>query len=284
MGLKRTARKSIDSLVMLFKKKQIVAIPTPVADGDLLKGKVALITGGSGGIGYEIAKEMLRNGCRVIIAGTNEQKLERMSNDLHTPNVKYIVIIVIDVTEIQSLKDKVDLAKSMFESGRIDILANSAGVLTNKEFFDIDEDEYNKIMDINVKGCFFMSQIVAEYMISKNIKGHILNVSSSSALRPAWSPYQISKWAIRGFTLGLADTLLPHGITVNAIAPGPTTGPMAGITEKDNIYNPNTPIGRFAIPAEIARLAVFMVSDMGNMIVGDTFYMTGGSGTISYKL
>ena len=282
MGFKRKVKNGINSFIMLFKKKHIIAIPTPVTDGDLLKGKVALITGGSGGIGYAIAKEMIRNGCCVIIAGTNEQKLERMANDLNNPNnVRYIVI---DVTDIKSLKEKVSLASSLFENGKIDILVNSAGVLTHNNFFDIDENEYNKIMDINVKGCFFMSQVVAEYMVSHNIKGHILNISSSSALRPAWTPYQISKWAIRGFTLGLADTLLPHGIIVNAIAPGPTTGPMAGITETDNIYNPNTPIGRFAIPSEIARLAVFMVSDMGNMIIGDTFYITGGSGTISYKI
>lgn len=280
--LKRKIKNAIDWLIMSFKKEKIVAVPTPIRDGELLKGKTALITGGSGGIGCAIAKELLKNGCRVIIAGTSNEKLKMVAEKLG--NNDLIGCIVIDVTDVQSLDKKIDQAASMFPDGQIDILINSAGVLTHNNFFNISEDEYNKIMDINIKGSFFMSQKVANYMIKNEIHGHILNVSSSSALRPAWTPYQISKWAIRGFTLGLADSLLPYGIIVNAIAPGPTTGPMAGITDSDNLYNPNTPIGRFAITSEIAQLAVFMVSDMGNMIVGDTFYMTGGCGTISYKL
>ena len=127
-----------------------------------------------------------------------------------------------------------------------------------------------------------MCQAVGKYMIENKIRGHILNVSSSSALRPAWTPYQMSKWAIRGFTMGLADTLLPYGIIVNAIAPGQVATSMLGKNETDSIDNRSTPIGRYAEPDEIANLATFMVSNMGEMIVGDTFYITGGSGTISY--
>lgn len=108
-------------------------------------------------------------------------------------------------------------------------------------------------------------------------------MTSSSALRPAWTPYQMSKWAVRGLTLGLADALLPHGIVVNAIAPGPVATPMLGKCEGDSIENPQGPCGRYAMPSEIANLAVFMVSGMGDLIVGDTFYMTGGSGTIDLK-
>lgn len=118
-------------------------------------------------------------------------------------------------------------------------------------------------------------------MLNKGIKGHILNVTSSSALRPAWTPYQMSKWAVKGLTLGLADMMIPHGIVVNAIAPGPTATPMLGKEAGDNIYEPYTPSRRYAMPEELASLAVFMVSGAGDMIVGDTFYMTGGSGTIT---
>ena len=126
-----------------------------------------------------------------------------------------------------------------------------------------------------------MCQAMGKYMIDHKLKGHILNVSSASALRPAWTPYEISKWGVRGFTKGLADTMLPYGIIVNAIAPGPVATPMLGVQEGDSIYNGVNPSGRYAMPSEIAALAVFMVSDFGNLIVGDTFYMTGGSGTIS---
>ena len=82
--------------------------------------------------------------------------------------------------------------------------------------------------------------------------------------------------------MGLADTLLPHGIIVNAIAPGPTATPMLGKNKDESLYLGQCPAGRYAHPTEIASLAVFMVSDLGNLIVGDTFYITGGSGTISY--
>lgn len=188
---------------------------------------------------------------------------------------------MIDVRDVNSMPEKVCAAASLFSENRIDILVNSAGVVAHSDFMHMGEDEYEKIMDINAKGTFFMSQAVSQFMIEKNIKGHILNVTSSSALRPAWTPYQMSKWAVRGLTLGMADVLLPHGIIVNAIAPGPTATPMLRKNEGDSIYNASNPSGRYAMPSEIASLAVFMVSDMGDMIVGDTFYMTGGSGTIS---
>ena len=193
-------------------------------------------------------------------------------------NLSYIVI---DVKDVKSMPEKVRTAAAMFPENRIDILVNSAGVLNCSDFLDMPESEYDSIMDINAKGTFFMSQAVARFMIENRIKGHILNVTSSSALRPAWTPYQMSKWAVRGLTLGMAERLLPYGIVVNAIAPGPTATPMLDKNAVDSIYNAGCPAGRFAMPSEIAALATFMVSGMGDMIVGDTFYITGGSGTIT---
>lgn len=185
--------------------------------------------------------------------------------------------------DVKSIPDKVRSATAMFPENRVDILVNSAGLVAHADFAHMTEEEYDGIMDVNAKGTYFMSQAVSQLMIEKKTKGHILNVTSSSALRPAWTPYQMSKWAVRGLTLGLADLLLPYGIIVNAIAPGPVATPMLGKTEGDSIENPEGPCGRFAMPSEIASLAVFMVSDLGNLIVGDTYYMTGGSGTISMK-
>lgn len=288
MRVKSTIKKCISSainvfrsFVMVFKEEKKIAYPVPVNTTELLKGKVALITGGSGGIGMAIAESFLKNGCKVIIAGTNEDKLKTCCEKLNTEDSKYIVLNILDVDVMPTI---IRSAAELFEENRIDILVNSAGILNSSNFFRTTEDEYDKLMDINVKGTYFMCQAMGQYMIEHHIQGHILNVSSSSALRPAWTPYQISKWSIRGFTLGLADTLLPYGIIVNAIAPGPVATPMLGKSEGDNIYNPSCPIGRYALPEEIANLATFMVSDMGQMIVGDTFYMTGGSGTISYQL
>ena len=264
--------------IMLIKEERKIPIPVPINAPELLKGKVALITGGSGGIGFAMAESFIKSGAKVIIAGTKEEKLRSCCEKLGGANLAYMVI---DVNDVESFSGAVETASLLFPENRIDILVNSAGVANQSDFLDMSEQEYDRIMDINAKGTFFMSQAVAKHMIEKQIKGHILNVSSSSALRPAWTPYQMSKWAVKGFTLGAADKLLPYGIVVNAIAPGPTATPMLGKNEGDNIFHPTIPAGRYAVPSEIAVLATFMVSDMGDMIVGDTFYMTGGSGTIT---
>ena len=274
----KTVKKLIRNMIMIFKEEKKIPIPDPINAPELLKGKVALITGGSGGIGLAMAESFLKSGAKVIIAGTNEEKLRSCCEKIGRGNLSYIVI---DVKDVQTMPEKVKIAAAMFPENRIDILVNSAGVTSHSDFLDMSEQEYDSIMDINAKGTFFMSQVVAKYMIENLIKGHILNVTSSSALRPAWTPYHMSKWAVRGFTLGAADRLLPYGIVVNAIAPGPTATPMLGKKDGDNIYLPTTPTKRYAMPSEIAALATFMVSEMGDMIVGDTFYMTGGSGTIT---
>ena len=275
MGIKS----KIKNTIRLLKAKEMVPVYQPIDGQHLLEGKTALITGGSGGIGFAIAKAFLQQGCEVIIAGTSDKKLSQYCEKLSGGGkVHYLVI---DVTDVDSMPEKVRLAVDMSHTGRIDILINSAGLVSHSDFYHMTEKEYDAIMDVNAKGTYFMSQAVGKYMIEKKIKGHILNVTSSSALRPAWTPYQMSKWAVRGLTLGLADALLPYGIVVNAIAPGPVATPMLGKFEGDSICNETSPSGRYAMPEEIAQLAVFMASDMGNLIVGDTFYITGGSGTIT---
>lgn len=277
--MKKKIKNIIRGILKLFKEKEMYPIPKLMNRDKILEGKVALITGGSGGIGFAIAKSFVESGCKVIITGTNEKKLKENCKKLGGVNSKYMVW---NILETKNIPNKLEEALEKFEEKRIDILVNSAGIVAKHSFREITEKEYDTIMDTNTKGTFFMSQAVGEYMIKNKIKGHILNVTSSSALRPAWTPYQMSKWAVRGFTLGLADVLLPYGIVVNAIAPGPVATPMLDKKEGESIYNESSPSGRYAVPSEIAELAVFMVSDLGNLIVGDTFYITGGSGTISY--
>lgn len=277
MGVKTKIKNAVHTLIQMSKEEKIQPIIVPVEKEKLLNGKVALITGGTSGIGLAIAQAFQNAGAKVIIAGTNQVKLEAALEKMGG-GVKGLLI---DVRDTEHLPDKVKEAEALFEENKIDILVNSAGVVVKHDFWGIDEKEYDGIMDTNAKGTFFMSQAVGKAMIEKQVKGHILNVTSSSALRPAWTPYQMSKWAVRGLTLGLADTLLPYGIVVNAIAPGPTATPMLGKTEGSSISEPNNPSKRYAMPEEIASMAVYMVSDAGRMIVGDTVYMTGGSGTIT---
>lgn len=271
-------KKIIRSAVKLMKAKEMVPIPTPINTTDLLKEKVILITGGSGGIGSAMAETFIRNGAKVIIAGRDKNKLEKVKDKLENEKLQSIII---NVKDVDSLPYKIKEAADIF--GKIDVLVNAAGLVAHHKFLEMTEEEYDSIMNVNAKGTYFMSQAVAKYMIENHIKGHILNVTSSSALRPAWTPYQMSKWAVRGFTLGAADYLLPYGIIVNAIAPGPVATSMLGVHEGDSIYMENQPSGRFAMPSEIADLAVMLISDMGNLVVGDTLYATGGSGNLSYK-
>lgn len=289
MGIVSGIKKVIRSIWMMLQEEKKIPIPVQVNTTNLLNGKIALITGGSGGIGKAIADSFLKNGAKVIIAGTSEKKLNETIEYLLRGGVSnscssYIKSIVFNVLNIDLIPNVIQQAAALFDEGRIDILVNAAGVINRSDFWGMSETEYDSIMDINMKGTFFMCQAMGKFMIENKIKGHILNLSSAAALRPAWTPYQISKWGVKGFTLGLADTLLPYGIIVNAIAPGPVATKMLGKCSGDSIHNNSCPCGRYAEPEEIANLATFMVSSMGDLIVGDTFYITGGSGTISYKL
>ena len=262
----------------LLRTKKIMPIVTPIDKEKMLDGKVALITGGSSGIGLAIAEAFLRSGCRVIIAGTKQEKLESIKSNENNNN---LATVLINVTDVKTLPDKVEEAVSLY--GKVDILVNSAGTHHTHEFEEIAEEEYDKIMDTNVKGTFFMCQAIISYMKKNKIHGHILNVSSSSALRTAEGPYHMSKWAIEGLTKGLAKRCYKDGIIVNAIAPGQTATPMLDVNKNEDISNTYAFAGRYIMPEEIATLATLMVSPMGDMIVGDTFYMTGGSGVVTFE-
>ena len=267
---------NIKKIIKFFKTKEQYPVPKLINSNKLLENKVALITGGSSGIGFAIAKDFIENGAKVIIVGRNRDKINQAVKILGNKAKG----LVFDITNVKEIPRNLMQAVNLFEEKRIDILVNSAGIGAKNSFLTVTEDEYDAIMDTNIKATFFMNQVVCNYMINNKIHGHILNVSSSSAMRPAWTPYEMSKWSVRGFTLGAADLLAPYGIIVNAIAPGPTVTPMLRMNENDSIYNDSTCIKRSAMPNEIASLATYMCSEMGNMIVGDTFYITGGAGNI----
>lgn len=269
----------IGKALRLFRSKRVVKVPSVIRSEAMLEGKTVFITGGSGGIGTAIAEKLLSVGANVIISGTNEEKLKSCVNRINDPNEKlrYIALNLNDVTTFEA---KLEEAGRLFDAP-ICILINSAGLIGKHSFLETTEEEFDRVFDVNVKGAYFMCQTFAKYFIKNHIEGKILNISSSSALRPAWGPYQMSKWAIRGFTVGLADVLLPHNIVVNAIAPGPTATSMLGKKDEEDLSLPSSPIGRYTTPEEIAELALVLVSDLGNIVVGDTLYATGGSGVIS---
>lgn len=278
MNLKAKIKKLLLQIADIFRKKEITYLTIKhVKPTNLLENRVALITGGGSGIGKAIAKSFAESGAIVIIAGRKEEKLIKAKKEIFGGNV---YILQIDTTDTSSIPNKIKEAEQLLGGRNIDILINNAGV-SGGEISTTNEIEFDKIINTNIKGTFFMSKYFGEYMRDRGIKGNILNIASSSSLRPATSAYNISKWGIRGFTIGLARLLAPHGITVNGIAPGPTATPMMMKNNEKNMAKPNSLIKRWILPEEIANMAVFLVSDMGKSIVGDIVYMTGGAGNVS---
>ena len=270
-------KKVIKKIVALAKKKEIVAIPHVVSNEELLKDRVAFISGGSGGIGFAIAKDLLESGCKVIVAGTNQKKISSLLSGLDEKLKSRAKEFIIDVTDISNFDSVVSNAASIF--GKIDIFVNSAGTHTqNVDFWNMTSEEYDRILDINLKSAFFLCQAFGKYMKDNNIKGHMLLISSSRGSEPAWSPYGISKWGTDGMVKGLAKIMIPYGIVVNGIAPGPTATSLLGIKDGDSLYTTQNSVGRLADSSEISAYAKLMVSDLGNMVVGEILHISGGRG------
>ncbi len=279
----RKIKRAVNSALNVIKSKNIITIKETIEENKILNNKIVFITGGSGGIGKAITKKMLESGAKVIISGTNENKLKQIIKEFNNDNLKYIIL---NLNEIAKFDEKISMINSIH--GKIDILINCAGIHSNKslnDFFDINEEEYDNIMAINLKGVYFLSQKISKYMIKNKIHGHILNISSSTENEPAWSPYRLSKWGIKGLTQGLAQQLLPYNIIVNSIAPGSTATEMLGIKAGggDSISTIDNKIGRMVCPEEIAEFVKLLVSDYGDMIVGDTLYISGGRGKIDIR-
>lgn len=283
MSVKNYIRRGIRYIVKGVPEIKTYPKVSTLAPSELLIGRVALITGGTSGIGYEIAKSFVEAGATVVITGRSMERIKKACISLEeTALIKgRIYGIEMDNKNVSSFQSKFQEILNMVKGLKIDILVNNAGQ-RGGYISSATESEYDDIMGTNAKGTFFLTQLVAKYMINEGIKGNILNISSASSLRPAISAYHMSKWAIRGLTMGLARSLAPHGIVVNAIAPGPTATPMLMSDDRDgDVSHPRNLLGRYALPAEIGNMAVIMVSDMSRTIIGDTVFMSGGGGIIT---
>lgn len=281
MSIKEYIKRGLTYVIKGQPAKNVTAKVVTLAPNELLKGRGALITGGTSGIGFSIAKAFLESGATVCITGRNIAKVNDACGRLRAFSYEFATRVFgielnnKDVSSFQSI-----IANLPMGGVKFDILVNNAGVVGG-EIANVDEETYDNILDTNLKGMFFLSKETGRYMKENNIQGNILNIASSSSLRPAASAYTLTKWGTRGLTLGLAKALAPYGITVNGIAPGPTATPMLHKAEDENLVFPN-PLGRYALPEEIANMAVFLVCDMGRSVVGDIVYMTGGSGLVTF--
>ena len=267
-------KKIIGSIKSSLFQKIIRREPVIIKDveSNLLQNKTAIVTGGNSGIGYAIAKKFIESGAKVVILARNPEKTKKAAEDLQC---EYIIA---DMTDTEKL---IDTVQQYIQDKHIDILVNSAGVLDKEPMLAKTSQGYDTVMNTNLKAAYFMCQTIANHMLAKGIKGHILNISSSSSKRPGWGPYQLSKHGLNAMTEGFAMRLAPNGITVNGIAPGITATPMQDGNLVEGSLTYDNPMRRAQAPEEIANLAVFMVSDLGNSIIGDTVLMTGGSGNLS---
>lgn len=274
MSTSRKIKAAVKDIARRFARKEAVVVPA--LEGSLLQGRRAIVTGGTSGIGKAIAKAFIKNGATVVVCGRSSERVASTVDDLGEKAFG----ATLDVRNPESISSAVKKACELL-GGVPDVLVNSAGVNGGGKFGAIEADAFDEVVETNLRGTILISQEIAHLMVREGIEGNILNVSSSSGLRPGNTPYIVSKWGIRSLTLGMAKVLVPHGIVVNAIAPGPTATPMLN-KDSGDISKPGSPIGRYAMPEEIANMAVVLVSALGKTIVGDTIYMTGGSGLITF--
>ena len=245
-----------------------------------LTGKIAIVTGGNQGIGFAIARGLGIAGASGVIANRRASEGQKAAESLKHEGLEAVAKPT-DVASRSSVADLVSSALSDF--GKIDILVNSAGVILRGPVEDFSEEEWDNILDINLKGLFFCCQLVGKEMIKRK-KGKIINISSnvSEVVQPGRSIYAVSKAGVSHLTRALALEWAEHNINVNAIGPGPT------ITQLNKVYfeeNPedlkeridSIPMGRMGDPSDHVGAAVFLASDASNFITGETLLVDGGS-------
>ena len=264
----------IKRVLSFFQSKIIVkANFNLVEEHKSLSDKIVLVTGGGSGFGFATAKRFVACGAKVIITGRNEDKLKKAVSTIGGDNIKYLVW---DICDVSIAKQKMQEASSIF--GQINVAINNAGVWTPKKWDEIDESDWDNVLNTNLKGLFFICQAEGESMKNDNTSASkIINITSIEGVRGGFGPYYASKWGANGITRGMAKLLIKNNVVVNAIAPG------MGITEinpklpKDgNLSLPSNLNGRFVTVQEIAETACFLASDAANSIVGQVIVVDGG--------
>lgn len=247
-----------------------------------LANKVAIITGASKGIGFGIAQEFLKEGAKVTICSRNEEEGKRAQEELS--QLGEVLYLPADVSTTEDNQKLVD--KTVERFGRLDIFVANAGINDpNKtHYLDITEEQYERIMGVNLKGVFFGGQVAARQMAKQGEGGAIINVSSVNAYLALDSQmcYTTSKGGVGQLTKVQAVALTPQNIKVNAMCPGPIeTELMRRVGSDPQLFNTvmsRTPMGRIGTPTECGRLAVFLACEDSDFIYGQSIFIDGGRG------
>jgi NAD(P)-dependent dehydrogenase (short-subunit alcohol dehydrogenase family) len=245
----------------------------------MLKGKVAVVTGASKGIGRAIAVELAKNGADIVINYCSSEKaakdLKKIIEDLGSK----AVLCCCDVSVPEQSKALIDLAVNEF--GKIDILVNNAGIgLAPPSALDISNEDFAKVIDINLKGAFYCSMEAIKEMM-KNKSGKIIGISSSAVEQPrgGTAAYSASKSGVELLMRSLAQEFGPYGINVNTVAPGPTETEMLKdffTPERKKEVESGIPLRRLATPKDIAKAVLFLATDQSEYITGQKILVDGG--------
>lgn len=242
-----------------------------------LKNKVAVVTGGTRGIGLAIVREFLKNGAKVVLFGSRKESVDKALDELKKENSKFEVSgMYPNLTNYGEVEKAINAIAKQY--GKIDILVNNAGVSARESIFDYKPEDFDKVMALNVNAVFYGAKAVAPIM--KNAGGGvILNTSSMVSLygQPAGCAYPASKFAVNGLTKSLARELAPCNIRVNAVAPGVTdTDMVANLPEQMREGIKKTiPLGRIGTPEDIANAFVYLASDKASYVTGEILSVDG---------
>ncbi len=256
-----------------------------------LKDKVAIVTGAARGIGLACARRLAEDGATVVIADIDAEAGAVAAEDLAQAGhaVSYAEC---DVGEKLALLNLV--AETVSGHERIDILVNNAAVLDSAPFLDLEEEEFDRVLRVNLRGPLLLSQAVARRMVAQveagGAPGSIINMSSVNAVfaLPDHVGYSVAKGGLTQLTRAMALALAPHGIRVNAIGPGSIRTPMLEQVATDEAAAhrilSRTPIGRFGEPEEVAAIAAFLASDAASYVTGTTIFADGGRLPLNYTV
>ncbi len=241
-----------------------------------LDGKSVLVTGGASGIGQATAQRFLEEGCQVCVLDRSAEARARVMEEL--PKLR--AAIAADVSNLEQVQSA--FAEALDRMGSVDVLVNNAGISIRHDFLDITADEWDAVVDVNLKGVFFVAQTAARHMMEKG-SGVIINTASTAGNNgyPHYADYSASKGGVIALTQAMALELAPT-IRVNAISPGYVLTPMQRAEYSDEMLdavNRKIPLGRHAKPAEIAALFAFLASEDAAFATGQVYVMDGAETT-----